>query len=366
MSRKKVLLLGKLPPPFMGPSIATSILLNSALKDRYELLHLDTRINKSVATMGKWSPTKAFRSLGLYWRYIRVLIKEKPDLVLIPISQTTMGFMKDAVFLKWGWLLRRRMVVQLRGSDLKNWLAGSSGFTRWVYRFWMRKVKGAIVLGEGLRYLFEPEFSGDKIYVVPNGVDLEFPKKQMTGKKTRLLYLSNFLPGKGSLHLFEALNFLDEQLADSVEISAAGSWDDEAYEAKCREQIEKCSVKVELSKPISGSEKWNAFGNADIFVFPPVAPEGLPWALIEAAAAGLPIISTDQGAICDVVKSGRNGYIVKAGSAKAIADKLKMLIMDPELRKRMGRASRARYEEGFTEERMVEKMTACFNELIAS
>ena len=104
MPRKKVLILGKLPPPFMGPAIATSILLNSSLKENYELLHLDTRINKSVATMGKWSPMKAMRSLGLYIRYIGLLLKEKPDLVLVPISQTTMGFMKDAVFLKWGWI----------------------------------------------------------------------------------------------------------------------------------------------------------------------------------------------------------------------------------------------------------------------
>lgn len=349
----------------MGPAIATSIIMSSSLKERFQLLHLDTRINESVGTMGKASVGKAFRTCALYWHYIKLLRKERPDLVLIPISQTTMGFFKDVFFLKWGWLLGKTMVVQLRGSDLKNWLARSSWFTRGAYKFWIKKAKGAIVLGEGLRYLFEPEFPGNRIFVVPNGVNLEI-LKQKTGEKIRILYLSNFLPGKGSLHLFEALNLLDKEVAEKVELFAAGSWDDAAYEAECRKQIDNCSVKVELSKPISGEEKWNALASADIFVFPPVAPEGLPWALVEAAAAGLPIISTDQGAIRDVVVNDISGFIVEAGSAQAIAEKIELLVKDAELRKEMGQASRQRYEAEFTEQRMVDKMTACFNTLIQS
>lgn len=347
----------------MGPAIATSILLNSELKQQFDLLHLDTRINESVGAMGKASFGKVFRSLKLYARYIDLLRRERPDLVLLPIAQTTMGFLKDAVFLKWGWLFGRKMVVHLRGSDLKNWLDRSNVFTRWMYRFWVKKAKGAIVLGEGLRYLFAPEFPEDRIFVVPNGVDLEIPKRER-GENVQILYLSNFLPGKGSLHLFEALNLLEDEFVGRVELFAAGSWDDETYEAKCRAQIAQCPVKIELSAPISGESKWNALASADIFVFPPVAPEGLPWALIEAAAAGLPIISTDQGAIKDVVQHGRSGFIVQPGSAEAIAEKLKLLIKDAALRQQMGEASRERYEEGFTEARMVAQMAACFHELI--
>jgi len=364
MPRKKVLILGKLPPPYMGPAIATSILLNSALKERYELLHLDTRINKSVATMGKWSPVKTLRSLGLYFRYIGLLLKEKPDLVLIPISQTTMGFIKDAVFLKWGWILGCKMVVQLRGSDLKNWQERSSKFTRWLYRFWVKKAEGAIVLGEGLRYLFEPEFLTKKIFVVPNGVDLEFPKSEIKEGKLKLLYLSNFLPGKGFLQVLEGLDLLDEELSGKMLLEAAGSWDNEEYMAKCSRLMDESAVEILIRGPVSGEDKSRLLAEADVFIFTPTAPEGLPWALIEAAAAGLPMISTDQGAIKDVVVDGKNGFILEAGSGKAIAEKLELLINDPELRERMGRASRMRYEDGFTEKTMVERMAEAFDNLI--
>jgi hypothetical protein len=53
MSKKaKILILGKLPPPIIGPAIATNIILNSTLKEEFKLVHLDTRMNTDVATMG--------------------------------------------------------------------------------------------------------------------------------------------------------------------------------------------------------------------------------------------------------------------------------------------------------------------------
>jgi len=277
-----------------------------------------------------------------------------------------MGFIKDAVFLKWGWITGRKMVVQLRGSDLKNWQERSSSLTRWLYRFWVKKAEGAIVLGEGLRYLFEPEFPEEKIFVVPNGVDLEFPIREKNEGKLKLLYLSNFLPGKGFLQVLEGLDLLNNDLSGKIKLEAAGSWDNEGYMAKCSLLMDESAVEILIRGPVSGEVKSMMLAEADLFIFTPTAPEGLPWALIEAASAGSPIISADQGAIKDIVVDGVNGFIVEAGSGKAIADKLELLINDPELRERMGKASRMRYEAGFTENKMVERMSEVFDNLIGN
>ena len=64
MSKTKVLILGKLPPPYMGPSIATEILLKSDLKNRFELIHLDTKINHSISSFGKWNFTKISKNIN--------------------------------------------------------------------------------------------------------------------------------------------------------------------------------------------------------------------------------------------------------------------------------------------------------------
>lgn len=106
-------------------------------------------------------------------------------------------------------------------------------------------------------------------------------------------------------------------------------------------------------------------GNADIFVFPPRAPEGHPWVIVEAMAAGLPVVSTDRGAIAECILDGQNGFIVPVNNPGQIAIKLKQLISDNALRERMGKESRKLYEENFTEEKMVERLSETFEKAMA-
>ena len=74
---------------------------------------------------------------------------------------------------------------------------------------------------------------------------------------------------------------------------------------------------------------------ADIAVLPSYH-EGVPVFLLEAAAAGLPLISTDLEGCRLVVREGENGYLIPTGDEKALAEALKKLIADPGLRKRLG------------------------------
>jgi glycosyltransferase involved in cell wall biosynthesis len=104
--------------------------------------------------------------------------------------------------------------------------------------------------------------------------------------------------------------------------------------------------------------------NADIFVFPPRAPEGHPWVIVEAMAAGLPIISTDRGAIVESVKHEENGFIVPLGDPQAIAKHIQELINFPEKRQRMGQNSRKHYLTNFTEAAMVENLTHIFQNVM--
>jgi glycosyltransferase involved in cell wall biosynthesis len=81
--------------------------------------------------------------------------------------------------------------------------------------------------------------------------------------------------------------------------------------------------------------------------------EGLPKALLEAAACGLPIVTTDAVGCREVVRNGDNGLLVPIGDAQALADALRTLIFDADLRRRMGRESRARAEHEFSSERVI-------------
>jgi glycosyltransferase involved in cell wall biosynthesis len=91
--------------------------------------------------------------------------------------------------------------------------------------------------------------------------------------------------------------------------------------------------------------------------------EGLPKALLEAAACGLPIVTTDAVGCREVVRNGGNGLLVPIGDAQALADALRTLIFDADLRRRMGEESRARAEREFCSERVISETLAVYRSL---
>ncbi len=92
--------------------------------------------------------------------------------------------------------------------------------------------------------------------------------------------------------------------------------------------------------------------------------EGLPKALIEAAACGLPIVTTDVPGCREVVDQGRNGLLVPCADSAALAHALRNLVSDEALRRRMGAASRARAVEEFSVSQVVEAHLRVYDEML--
>jgi glycosyltransferase involved in cell wall biosynthesis len=93
-------------------------------------------------------------------------------------------------------------------------------------------------------------------------------------------------------------------------------------------------------------------GTADIYVHPSVTCgegriEGVPNAIMEAAATGMPVVATDHGGINEVVLDGQTGFLVPERDADALADRIARLVDDRELRLRMGLRGRAHIEQEF-------------------
>lgn len=364
MSKRKVLILGKLPPPYMGPAIATGIILNSDLKNRFILSFLNTKANDSISTLGKWNFQKVFRNVSIYFKMLAKMIKHRPDVVLIPISQTTTGFVKDSLFI---WIARAfggKVVVQLRGSNFKNWInQASPKAKRYVSRM-LQKTQGVIVLGNNLRYLFEDYYPAERIFVVPNGANYQIPNRQASNREEfKILYLSNLLSSKGIEDVFEAIAILKETHA-GFSVDFIGEWLHENTKQYCLKLAEEKQLPVRIHSSEASRNKFQYLSNADVFVFPPREPEGHPWSIVEAMAAGLPVISTDQGAIVESVIDGVNGYVVEPKHPDQIANKLRLLIDNKNLREKMAQAARNLYLQNFTEEKMVDRFSDVFNQTI--
>lgn len=363
---KKILMLGKLPPPYMGPSIATEIILNSTLKNNFHLLYIDTRANESLNTLGKWSLKKVLKNNAIYFQHYKAVKNEKPELVWVPISQTTIGFIKDSVFILIARLFRKKVVLHLRGSDFKNWIDNrASLFTRWYVKRILKSTQGMIVLGDKLRYLFTDYYPEKKIFVVPNGADFKLQLNHTTEKETiNLLYLANLQPSKGIEDVMEAMIILKNKYQQKFIFTVVGAWRKEEIKQKCLSMVKQNEIPVQFFAPQIDDAKFKLLSEADVFIFTPREPEGHPWVIVEAMASGLPIISTDQGAITESVIDGQNGFIVRPKSPEQIAEKINELIVNAEMRKKMGEESRKLYENNFTEARMVERFTTVFNNIL--
>jgi glycosyltransferase involved in cell wall biosynthesis len=102
----------------------------------------------------------------------------------------------------------------------------------------------------------------------------------------------------------------------------------------------------------------------DLFVFPSLN-EGMGRALVEAMAAGLPIVASRAGGISEVLAEGEAGLLVEAGAAPALAQGIEMLLLDPALRARLGSAARERARR-YSVEAMLQKIEALYRELLES
>jgi glycosyltransferase involved in cell wall biosynthesis len=94
------------------------------------------------------------------------------------------------------------------------------------------------------------------------------------------------------------------------------------------------------------------------------ANEGTPVSVIEAQAAGVPVVSTDVGGVRDVVLDGESGYVVENGDTGAIADRLERLAADAALRRRFGEVGRARSTARYGVPRLVADIDTLYRELL--
>ena len=92
--------------------------------------------------------------------------------------------------------------------------------------------------------------------------------------------------------------------------------------------------------------------------------EGVPIALMEAMAAGVPIVASDCGAVRDIVEDREQGYVIPVGDVDRFADRLRLLAVDSDLRARLGKAARARAEREFDVERTARGYEDLLTELV--
>lgn len=363
--KPRILFMGKLPPPYIGPATATQLVLASRLKDEFQLIHLDLSDHREANTLARWDLTNIYLALKHYLLLIGMIIRYNPAAVYIPAGQTTVGYLRDAVFIIIAKLFRRKVICHLRGGNFLNWYQHSPGIVKQIVKSVHQHVDTQIVLSDRLRPLFNWIIPEDRIICVPNGLNLPEIRKSEKSGPLIVLYLSNFIRSKGVMEVLQAAAQFNDR-KEEIRFILAGAYSEKDTEDEIHQFLaEHPELAVEVAGTLSGKEKEVVLRKADIFVLPSYYPnEGLPWSIIEAMACSLSIISTRHAAIPDCIQEGVNGFFVEKASVESLVSSLEKFIAEPNLAHRMGQESRRIYAQNFTEAHFIDGLITAFNKTL--
>lgn len=366
--KSKILFILHLAPPVHGASVVGSYIQESKfITDVFDSACINLSTASDLADIGKSSVKKFVFIFKLYVNLIRYLLKNKVDLCYFTINASGPAWLKELIIVAILKLFRVPIIYHYHNKGVR--LNANSFWKRELYKFQFRQTK-TILLSNLLREDISLFVSDQDIYICPNGIPQSVKSKHKPSELCQILFLSNLIETKGVYVLLDACRLLKEKNIPFRCIYIGGEGDISGIELK--EKIEKIGLDrfVEYQGKKYGFEKEKAFADADIFAFPTFyRNECFPLVALESMQYSLPIISTKEGAIPEIVQDGITGYLVTKQNSQALADKLEILIKNPELRKEMGRAGRKLYEEKFTltifEKRMVEILQSVLNDTIA-
>ncbi len=178
----------------------------------------------------------------------------------------------------------------------------------------------------------------------------------------KVVFSARMVKEKGVIEVIEAAESLRKEYEERVEFWLCGRLAVNADAVPHEELERRCDGKyikwLDFQKDIK-----SILEQCHIMAFPSYYREGLPKSLIDACAVGRPIVTTNSIGCKDAVDDNVNGFLVPARDSEALAEKIRVLLEDGDLRKRMGRAARTKAEREFAIEKVIEKHLRIYNEL---
>lgn len=362
--KPKILFILHLPPPMHGAALVGNLIKNNALLNKnFRSDYINLSASNNLNEIGKFGIFKLFRIFKVQCSVLKKLIFNRYDLCYVTLTSSGLGFYKDAVIVLLVKLFRIKIVFHFHNKGVSkhkiNYL------NNFLYSF-VFKNTNSILLSDYLYYDLQSYVKHSNIHICHNGImplnQINSFVKPLNDAKCKLLFLSNMMKEKGVLELLNACVALKNQNYN-FECHFAGNWMD-ITEDYFNDFVSKNDLKnyVFAHGRIIGDEKFELFKSSDIFVFPTYY-DCFPLALLEAMDFSLPIISTYEGGIQDLVIENYNGFLIKQKDTNSLIDKISHLISHPELRLKMGENGNKLFNEKFTLKQFEEKFSQIITEL---
>ena len=367
MAKLRVLMVGPIKAAQGGIHTLMRDLAAGPLRDAFDLRTFD---NSKRTARGRWLVTGLLSQGRILCRYAIELLRCRPDVVHIHFGGHPDIFRKsiDALL---ACMVGSQVILHSHSGDFAESLCAygptARGWIRWI----MRRCRRVVVMSEDMHEQLSAMLPGVDMAVVPNGLRgsefAELPAREaartaldIAGGRPLIASVGRMGVAKGMFDLVEVAAMLRERYSGAVWIAAGP---DDQLEAgatdRMSERIGELGLAdvVRLPGLIDTSTRNKLLAAADVFLLPSHG-ENFPMVVLEAMAAGLPIVATRVGAVPEMTAHGETGLLVEPKNPEAIAEAVCELLDAPERAATLGRRAKRRFEELYEVDGPISKMWA--------
>lgn len=357
----------KVPPPSTGVTLMNKYVQNSRLiREKYNLRSLEVSYSNHVSELGKINSYKLFLFVKIFFALIYEIISFKPVLVYFQISTTGLALYRDIVFSLLVKAFRKNILFHLHGKGLEAFAAKNR-----INRFLLIKTFGnekIICLSELVKHDITNILDCNP-YIVPDGIR-EIDRRYVVEKSRSsavpvILYYSNFSKIKGISVFLDAIEILKKE---NIKFTALIAGRESDYKILDIEKVIGEKNIADVVKVIAEPDeiqKYALYSEADIFIFP-TQFEAFGLVVLEAMQFSLPVIASKEGSIPMIINENKTGLLFRKDSPEELAEKIKILISDAEMRIRLGRNGRKKYESEFTYGKFEKNMAYVLDDVLSA
>jgi glycosyltransferase involved in cell wall biosynthesis len=349
---KSIVMLGTAMETMGGIAAVVRVYQEAGLLQRFGVRYIATHCDGS-----RWR--KLAVMLRAHALFAGLLLRGRVGLVHMHLASRASFWRKSGFFLL-ARLCRVPAILHLHGGGFARFYGEECGplrqrFVRYVFRHSAR----VVVLSEGWRQWVQSMCGHPHVLCLYNPVLLPPASAWEARSRGAVLSLGRLGRQKGSFDLLQAAARLAPRLGE-LELRLGGDGELEAVRAQAARMG--IAGQVQVLGWVSGEGKRRQLALARLFALPSYF-EGLPMSVLEAMAAGLPVLATAVGGIPEAVADGVEGFLVEPGDIDALAARLAQLLQDDALARRMGEAARRKVESTFCSDAVLPRVERLYREL---
>jgi glycosyltransferase involved in cell wall biosynthesis len=347
-----IVMIGTAPGGASGVATVVETYAAHGLFQRWDAVYLPTH-------RGGRQARKVLIALGAWMEFMARLAHGRVALLHVHLASNA-SFWRKALFILPAQLFRIGYVLQVHGGGFAEFHASRLPLTRSLIRYVLRHAERVIAVSPEWRDALAAIEPASRIEIVPNPVEVPPWQAGLEARPPSVVFLGVLCERKGVYDLLHAWPAVVKTVSDA-RLVLCGPGELESVRALARELGIEPSVHV--AGWVAGEAKESLVRSAWAVVLPSHV-EALPMAILEALAAGVPVVATRVGGVPSAVENGKQGFLVTPHDVPALSRALGRVLAETPLRKAMGRAARARAVTEFSAEVVVPRIEALWRQIV--